>query len=350
MRSKRELRAFRQHIERAALSFWAIGRNARRPLETRLSVRHARVDGDVARLLRDVVERAIDRIDEIQPYAYVTADQDDITFYHPIAGTEFELITHMLSEDQGTSTAQPADLDKATAYVIRLEHDGSTIDVLRRVPRGFSAKDRPTMWFTDRRLRLAEGPTYRLDENADVVAVGDVIFILDKAAFEQALGFREGLSQTGREILERLDAAALFAPGGAEALWNAVDGKVRKLRRLSAIGGDDLCLRAGFLQRLREINRAEGWGLNFHGDKIRVDADCVDDVLTVLNNDRLKSLLDEHTYDVHVKRPARVAERREASGQTMRSTRESERRATAKRSSARKSSSGSSPKSERRRS
>ena len=55
------------------------------------------------------------------------------------------------------------------------------------------------------------------------------------------------------------------------------------------------------MKQLRTLNATENWGLKIEDDQIVVSGENVDLVLTLLNNDRLKSPINEEVFDVEVK-------------------------------------------------
>ena len=57
------------------------------------------------------------------------------------------------------------------------------------------------------------------------------------------------------------------------------------------------------MARLTQANKTEKWGLTIVNNKIVLTEENFNDVLTVKNNDRLKSPITEETFDVHVKVP-----------------------------------------------
>lgn len=57
-----------------------------------------------------------------------------------------------------------------------------------------------------------------------------------------------------------------------------------------------------FLLNLKRVNDEEDWGITYSAEgKILVNANDIDTVLRVLNNDRLTSKIDEENFDVDVK-------------------------------------------------
>ena len=78
---------------------------------------------------------------------------------------------------------------------------------------------------------------------------------------------------------------------------------MKYLRKISMIKNNGYYKNKDFMARLTQANKTEKWGLTIVNNKIVLTEENFNDVLTVLNNDRLKSPITEETFDVHVKVP-----------------------------------------------
>jgi hypothetical protein len=57
----------------------------------------------------------------------------------------------------------------------------------------------------------------------------------------------------------------------------------------------------GYMAKVKAVCAEKNWDIQFDGDKVVVTENNVDLLLTLLNNDRLASLLTEEIFDVTVK-------------------------------------------------
>ncbi len=53
--------------------------------------------------------------------------------------------------------------------------------------------------------------------------------------------------------------------------------------------------------RLQELNEAENWGIEIQNTQVILTEDNVELILTLMNNDRLASPINDEVYDVTVK-------------------------------------------------
>jgi len=86
-------------------------------------------------------------------------------------------------------------------------------------------------------------------------------------------------------------------------LREKIGENMKYLRKISMIKNNGYYKNKDFMARLTQANKTEKWGLTIVNNKIVLTEENFNDVLTVLNNDRLKSPITEETFDVHVKVP-----------------------------------------------
>jgi hypothetical protein len=77
---------------------------------------------------------------------------------------------------------------------------------------------------------------------------------------------------------------------------------MKYLRKLSQIKKNGYYKFPNYIANLKIVNKQEKWGLRIENDKIIVEEDKIDLILTVLNNGRLKSLVTFETFDVDTKK------------------------------------------------
>jgi len=264
--------------------------------------------------LARTVSRSVAQINGVREYEYVSEDADGDVFALPLEHTDFLGLLDQLREGQDAPMVR--DLEEirgAWGYVIHGHHSGHDIWGFRHVRAGWSTKrdSNPlTTAFKGARLvLLADEPVFRLDAELDAIAFEDTLLVLDKSGFETGLNYRDGVMERGRECLAALAALGITDRDSAEAMAEAVGPNLRYLRKLAAIQQSGH-VSLPFIQQLTRVSEEEGWGLEFPGGKLRFRRDQLDLIITVLGNNRLKSLLDGDTYDVPMKRKAlRVAER-----------------------------------------
>lgn len=126
------------------------------------------------------------------------------------------------------------------------------------------------------------------------------MFITSKKGFENALNFRKGMEDNRDVVLKELKITGFFSD--VEPIRKIVGSNLHLLRKISAIQKSGYYKDKKFIESLVKINAAEQWGLIIKDDKIVVTDENVELVLTLLNNSRLKSLINQEVFDVPVKK------------------------------------------------
>lgn len=189
-------------------------------------------------------------------------------------------------------------------YIARLEKDGQILYSVRRVSEGWTTKKVSqfiNMIFDNNMLvDIEQKEIFRIDGKVDFFSFDGVIFIADKKNFETALNFREGMERNRDEIVEQVKQIKLFV--NANKISNLVGNNIKRLRKLSQVKKSGYYKKQDFLQSLKQVNKDENWGIQYSDDgKLIVTEENIETVLTILNNSRLKSPINQESFDVDVK-------------------------------------------------
>ena len=88
----------------------------------------------------------------------------------------------------------------------------------------------------------------------------------------------------------------LFA--NAAILSERVSRNTKFLKKIAQIKNLGHYSNPQFMQKLRDVSTLKGWDTEFEGEMLKLTAENVEAVLTVLQNKRLFSELTEETFDV----------------------------------------------------
>jgi hypothetical protein len=253
--------------------------------------------------LRTIVANSIVRSNDVREYEYITGDQDDDALAVDVTGTDFEEISEKMSAGSDAPSVKHAeDLFDAWAYIVELSTDGTNVLAFKKVTESWDVKRKVihNLIFKNKKLKDLDESVFKIEATVDVVAYDGFLFILNKRNFGTGLNFRAGMEKSRDSVLSDREILKLFhyvAP-----IIEKCGNNVRYLRKLATIRNSGYYKNAGFMKRLHELNAAENWGLKIEDDRIVVSGENVDLVLTLLNNDRLKSPINEEVFDVEVKR------------------------------------------------
>jgi len=147
---------------------------------------------------------------------------------------------------------------------------------------------------------LDQQEIFHIDGKVDFFSFNGTTFIANKKNFETALNFREGMERNRDEIVQEFKAANLFVD--AEEITRLVGNNIRRLRKLSQVKKSGYYADPRFLSKLKQVSDEESWGIQYSDEgKLIVTEDDIDTILKVLNNDRLKSPINQENFDVDVK-------------------------------------------------
>lgn len=242
---------------------------------------------------------------KIEPYSFITADQDDQVYTIDVADTDFGKIEAEIENGLDNDKAEDyEDLLNSWAYVIQVKHKESSLYGLRKINTLNQTKKLnsfASFLFQNHLLvDLDDKKVFTIDKRIDFFAYGGTAFITNKKAFETALNFRKGMEDNRDLVLQ--DFETLTIVKDVELIRKTVGSNLHLLRKMSAIQKSAYYKDKGFLANLMAVSKAENWPLTFENDAIVVCEANVDLVLTLLTNSRLKSPINQEVFDAAVKK------------------------------------------------
>jgi hypothetical protein len=284
------------------LSMWLV----KRRLEARVAhyqVARLDVESGLRQRLRDMLLESVRRDGQVlEDYEFLGADQDGVLLSVEAAETDFPRIQAAVEQGlEAPKVERFEDLRDTWAYVLKLERAEQAVYGVRKISRSTRVtKPRSYFLFRDSKLaELADEGVFTLDLRLDFFVHDGVVFILDKREFESVLNFRAGMERNRDTVLREVDSLHLLSD--VEPLRVAVGSNLHLLRRVSAIQRNGYYRDPEFMKNLVELNRTEAWVPIEHG-RIVVTAENVDTVLTLLNNGRLRSPVNNELFDAAVKK------------------------------------------------
>lgn len=289
--------------DEAVVSFYIVKRSLVNR-KAKYEVLEVNVEENLRKKLRKVASDRIQNSTQAIDYDFNTSDLDNNLLGIPEDDTDMKELIDSINADDPPKTADSYEsLIGSWIYVARLEKDQNILYSIRRVSDGWTTKKVSqfiNMVFDNNMLvDLEQKQIFRIDGKVDFFSYNGIVFIADKKNFETALNFREGMERNRDEIVEDFKAINLFVD--AEEISNLVGNNIKRLRKLSQVKKAGYYKQQGFLQNLKKVNEDENWGINYSDDgKLIITEDDIETVLTVLNNSRLKSLINQESFDVDV--------------------------------------------------
>lgn len=286
-------------------TLWLVKRSL---LEKQAKYKILRVDIDnklAMRLKNSLHRRITDRDYKLEEYSFMSADQDEQVFTVGVDGTDFDAVRGEINKGLLNEKVTSFDeLLNSWAYVVKLELGAEAVYGWRKINSLSKVKKVQSltqlMFRNTQLVDIDDEQIFTIDTNFDFFAYEDTLFILNKRDFETALNFRAGMEATRDAVLDQFVSMNLF--DDIEPLRAKIGSHLSLLRKLSAIEKSGYYKNVDFMKKLPAACKKNGWGLKFKNGQIIVTHDCIDLILTVLNNSRLKSPINEEVFDADVKR------------------------------------------------
>lgn len=290
--------------EESVVSFYTVKRNLVNR-KAKYEVLQVNVAESLRKKLRKVASDRIQQSNQAIEYDFNTSDLDNNLLGIPENETDMVELIDSINADDPPKTADSYEaLIDSWIYIARLEKDQNILYSIRRVSDGWTTKKVSqfiNLIFNDNMLiDLEQKQIFRIDNKVDFFSFNEIVFIADKKNFETALNFREGMERNRDEIVEEFKTINLFVD--VAQISSLVGNNIKRLRKLSQVKKSGYYKQQDFLKNLIKVNDDENWGIKYSSDgKLIVTEDDVETILTILNNSRLKSLINQESFDVDVK-------------------------------------------------
>lgn len=293
-------------FDSAVVSLWVVHRSLTPSRQAKYSALKVDASPDLRVKLRKIVKNRVDLCNQVEPYEYVTEDQDERIFEIPVDTTDYmEVITLVNRNGEEHKIEKTEQLMQAWGYVIKLQIEDQYVHAFRKLGAQWgSKKSEGWNWFMKNHvlMELEEKVVFKADHRIDFLGFDGSVFILNKKDFEQAMNFREGMVKHRDEIIREFEDLGIF--NDTSILKSTIGDNLHRLRRISMVRKSGFYRYPWYMEKLEELNKELSWGLTISEDSvIEVTEDNVDLILTLLNNDRLKSPITDQIYDVAAKKP-----------------------------------------------
>jgi hypothetical protein len=288
-----------------ATSFWVVHRKpAQAPFV--YNVLRVSIDKKLERRLKRYVKAQVqDREFRLEPYDFSNADPGESLLTLDADTTDFTKVRDAIGQGFDNPRAKShAELLGSFAYVVLFEKDGehlyawSKINTLNSPRKAVRTK---TLYFQDQKLvDVEDEEVFMIDPRFDFFVFAGTTFIASKSAFESSMNFREGMKAKSRELLEEFSSMAFLSD--VEPIRTFVGENQHHLRKLAAIKNAGYYSSPTYIERLMRVCRDEGWNLKIEGGKIVVEEETMDLLLKLLNNDRLRSPINDEVFDSSAKK------------------------------------------------
>lgn len=303
--SKKQLKEIRnENFGEWTGSFWLIKKKTSMK-ESSYSVLRVDMDNKLEKRFKFyLVQQLQEKTFHLEEYDYNNADGDDSLFTLATNTTDFIKIESAIAEGfNNPQVTQYSELLKSWAYVILFEHNGKKLYGWRKVNADTQPKkvnSRNAAFFQKHQLvDLDDKEVFIIYPYYDFFVYNGITFIANKNQFEISMNFRAGMLDNSKEVLDAFERLNLFE--GIEIIKEFVGTNLHHLRKLSSIRKAGYYKQPDYIKKLIDINKQENWKLKISNGKIVVEESTVELLLKLLNNDRLRSPINNETFDASAK-------------------------------------------------
>jgi hypothetical protein len=284
-------------------SFWLVKKKISK--EAAYSTLRVDMDQKLQNRFRRYLKQQLQGKDfHLAEYDYNNADGDDALFTLDAETTDFSKVVAEINKGFSNPKVSTHDeLLKSWAYVILFEKEDRKLYAWKKVsadtqPKKAAAKD--LAFFMNKKLvDLDDKEVFMIYPRYDFFVYDGTTFIANKRQFESSMNFREGMKNKAAEVIQDFVNSGSFE--GTERITAFVGENLHHLRKMASILKAGYYKQPDYIQKMISVSKKEGWKLKVENGKVVVEEETIELLLKLLNNDRLRSLLNNETFDAAAK-------------------------------------------------
>lgn len=280
-------------------SFWLIKKKSSK--EAPYSTFRVDVDQKLQNRFRRYLKQQLQGKEfHLAEYDYNNTDGDDALFTIDADTTDFSKVVAEIGKGFGNPKVSSHDeLLKSWAYVILFEKDGRKLYAWKKIsadtqPKKVAAKD--LAFFLNKKLvDLDDKEVFMIYPRYDFFVYDGTTFIANKRQFESSMNFREGMKAKAIEVIEDFVRCGSFV--NTERITKYVGDNLHHLRKMASILKAGYYKQPNYIQRMIAVSKEEGWELKVEDGKVVIEDETIELLLKLLNNDRLRSPINNELFD-----------------------------------------------------
>lgn len=286
------------------MTFWLV---KRRPEghAAKYSVLRANTDDKLQNRFRGYLRQQLQSKDfHLEEYDFNNADGDNTLFTISADATDFIKVEDAIKGGfKNPLVTQYNDLLNSWAYVVFLEKDSEKLYAWCKIntltqPKKVKAKQ--SILFHEQKLMdVDDKEIFLINSRFDFFVYEGTILIANKREFEISMNFREGMKAKSAEVINDFVVSGAFQ--NVDLIKKFVGDNMRHLRKMASILKAGYYKQSGYIEKMIEVSKEEGWKLKVEDGKIVVEEETIELLLKLLNNDRLRSPINNEIFDAAAK-------------------------------------------------
>lgn len=284
--------------------FWIIHRSLWKR-RAKYKTLFAKID-DLEESFINLLIQYVGKINSVENYQALTVDTDEDSFlFARSEETDFQEILENINKGADNETVKKIeDLHTAWGYAIEFKINNDKIIAFAKINEGWNIKSKLSflnaVFKEGKFVNIVDGNIFPLRKGFDFISYRNNVFIHNKENYEKALNIREGLVLKRDDIITELKKNNILKDG---SLFKKLIGDNKKhLRKLAMAQDYGYYKDKSFLANLEKVAKDNNWGIERIEGKFDVNEDNLDLFLTLINNGRLRSPINEELFDTDVKK------------------------------------------------
>jgi hypothetical protein len=286
--------------------FWLVKRKVVQQ-EARYTVLRVDIDAKLQKRFKGYLKQQLQSKDfYVTEYDFNNADGNDALFTIAADTTDFTKVEEAINEGFNNPHATNySELLNSWAYVIMFEKGNERLYAWRKISADTQPKkvnSKGVIFFVNHKLiDVDDKEVFMIYPRYDFFVYGGTTLIADKRRFESSMNFREGMEKNANEVLANFEQLKIF--NDVDVIREFVGTNLHHLRKLSSIRKAGYYKQPNYMKKLIEVSAQEKWELKIVDGKILVEPETVELLLKLLNNDRLRSPINNELFDSAAKAP-----------------------------------------------
>ncbi len=287
------------------VSFWLVKRKVLHR-EADYSVLRVEIDEKLKKRFKGYLKQQLQtRNFHLEAYEFTNADTDDVLLSMDAEATDFPKVEAAIAQGFDNPIAQEyEELLKSWAYLVQFERGKDRLYAWRKINAMTNPKkveSRKAIFFRNHKLiDVDEEQVFLIDPHFDFFVFEGVTLIANKREFESSMNFREGMKAHGNELLDHFQGMHFLSD--VEPIREYVGDNLHHLRKLASIKKAGYYQQPDYVASLIKVCQDEGWELKIADVRIVVELDTIELLLKLLNNERLRSPINNELFDAAVKK------------------------------------------------
>lgn len=287
------------------VTFWLVKRKVQHR-EAGYSVLRVEIDEKLRKRFKGYLKQQLQtRNFHLETYEFTNADAEDVLLSLDADATDFPKVEAAIEQGFDNPIAQEyEELLKSWAYVVQFERGKERLYAWRKINAMTNPKkveSRKATFFQNHKLiDVDEKHVFLIDPHFDFFIFDGTTFIANKREFESSMNFREGMIDHGNELLDHFQGMSFLSD--VEPIREYVGDNLHHLRKLASIKKAGYYQQPHYVASLIKVCQDEGWELKIEDGRIVVEVDTIELLLKLLNNERLRSPINNELFDAAVKK------------------------------------------------